>query len=112
MKSQDPPPYGSPAPPTLAEEVAMKTLLKRHPGPIAICTGDRIMRCPVSLAALNGTAELYSGARTVRAIEARLTRERCSGVRWARAVVQCAPTLAQDLEGTPGFVSRWPLPAV
>ena len=32
----------------------------------------------------NGTAEDYTGAKTVRAIKARLTRERCGGDRWAR----------------------------
>ena len=31
----------------------------------------------------NGTAEEYTGAKTVRAIKSRLTRERC-GDRWAR----------------------------
>lgn len=32
----------------------------------------------------NGTAENYTGAKTVRAIKARLTRERCGCARWAR----------------------------
>jgi hypothetical protein len=32
----------------------------------------------------NGTREAYTGAKTVRAIKARLTRERCHGDRWAR----------------------------
>lgn len=31
-----------------------------------------------------GTVEEYTGAKTVRAIKARLTRERCGGDRWAR----------------------------
>ena len=31
-----------------------------------------------------GTAEDYTGAKTVRAIKARLTRERCGGDRWSR----------------------------
>jgi hypothetical protein len=31
-----------------------------------------------------GTREIYAGKRTARAIKARLTRERCSGDRWAR----------------------------
>lgn len=30
-----------------------------------------------------GTREVYSGARTVRAVRARLTSERCGGDRWA-----------------------------
>lgn len=32
----------------------------------------------------NGMSEIYTGAKTVRAIKARLTRERCGGDRWAR----------------------------
>lgn len=32
----------------------------------------------------NGMVEIYTGAKTVRAIKARLTRERCGGDRWAR----------------------------
>jgi hypothetical protein len=32
----------------------------------------------------NGTAQDYAGAKTVRAIKARLTKERCGGDRWAR----------------------------
>ncbi len=32
----------------------------------------------------NGMVEEYTGAKTVRAIKARLTRERCGGDRWAR----------------------------
>ena len=32
----------------------------------------------------NGTAQDYAGAKTVRAIKSRLTRERCGGDRWAR----------------------------
>jgi|688.fasta_scaffold1925718_2 hypothetical protein len=35
-----------------------------------------------------GTTELYTGKRTVRAIKARLTRERCGGDRWARCEAQ------------------------
>ncbi len=31
-----------------------------------------------------GSIEPYTGKRTVRAIKARLTRERCGGDRWAR----------------------------
>lgn len=34
-----------------------------------------------------GHIEAYQGARTMRAIKARLTRERCGGDRWARAEV-------------------------
>ncbi len=32
----------------------------------------------------NGTSEIYTGVKTVRAVKARLTRERCGGDRWAR----------------------------
>jgi hypothetical protein len=32
----------------------------------------------------NGTKELYTGARTQRAMRARLTKERCGGDRWAK----------------------------
>ena len=32
------------------------------------------------------TTAAFSGARTVRALRARLTRERCHGDRWARVV--------------------------
>ena len=31
----------------------------------------------------SGTCETFTGRRTVRAIKARLTRERCGGDRWA-----------------------------
>lgn len=34
-----------------------------------------------------GTRVLYAGKRTVRAIKARLTRERCHGDRWAILIV-------------------------
>lgn len=33
-----------------------------------------------------GTAEVYRGKHTQRAIKSRLTRERCHGDRWARAI--------------------------
>lgn len=34
-----------------------------------------------------GNFELYTGKRTPRAIKMRLTKERCGGDRWARALV-------------------------
>lgn len=34
-----------------------------------------------------GYCERYSGARTVRAVRARLTRERCAGERWAQLIL-------------------------
>lgn len=55
----------------------MRDLLDRYTGPIAIISGE----------GLHGTAELHTGARTRRAIRARLTRERTNGDRWSRAVV-------------------------
>ena len=34
-----------------------------------------------------GTVEIYTGKRSDRAIKMRLTRERCGGDRWARAMI-------------------------
>jgi hypothetical protein len=34
-----------------------------------------------------GTTEIYNGKRTMRAINMRLTKERSSGARWAKAKV-------------------------
>ena len=34
-----------------------------------------------------GTTEIYNGKRSLRAIKMRLTKERCGGDRWARAIV-------------------------
>lgn len=34
-----------------------------------------------------GAVETYHGARTMRAIKERLTKERCGGARWAKAKV-------------------------
>jgi hypothetical protein len=34
-----------------------------------------------------GTAEKYTGAKTARAIRARLTKERAGGDRWARVTI-------------------------
>jgi len=34
-----------------------------------------------------GTVERFVGARTIRALKARLTRARCGGDRWARAEI-------------------------
>jgi hypothetical protein len=36
----------------------------------------------------SGNRVLYCGAKSVRAIKARLTRERCGGDRWAKVLVQ------------------------
>ena len=43
-----------------------------------------------------GTFESYHGARTLRAIRARLTRERCNGDRWARAWIEAGPEYVED----------------
>jgi len=32
----------------------------------------------------SGNCDAYTGKRTVRAVQARLTKERCNGDRWAR----------------------------
>lgn len=45
--------------------------------PIAIISGEGTY----------GTVELYKGKKTVQALKARLTRERCHGDRWATAIV-------------------------
>jgi hypothetical protein len=50
--------------------------MKLSEGQIAIVSGEGEV----------GSAVIYRGARTQRAIKARLTRERCNGDRWARAV--------------------------
>ena len=44
----------------------------------------------------NGTSEIYTGAKTVRAIKARLTRERCGGDRWARVDTDDGMAFYQD----------------
>lgn len=33
-----------------------------------------------------GTPEVYTGKRTTRALKSRLTKERCQGDRWAKAI--------------------------
>lgn len=48
---------------------------------------DVLSRPPVYVVSgegMVGTRELYTGKPTVRAVLARLTRERCGGDRWAR----------------------------
>ena len=57
----------------------MQTMLEQAPR-IAIQSGEGEI----------GAYELYTGRRTVRAIKARLTRERCGGDRWAYAWVERA----------------------
>lgn len=48
-----------------------------------------------------GTVEPYTGARTARALRARLTRERCRGDRWARVI--CTTGRVDDA-GNPEWV--------
>jgi hypothetical protein len=57
----------------------MQTMIERAPR-IAIQSGEGEI----------GAYELHTGRRTVRAIKARLTRERCGGDRWAHAWVERA----------------------
>jgi hypothetical protein len=51
-----------------------------------------------------GTREIYTGARTARALNARLRKERCGGQRWARVEVDgerawdADQTVASDVE--------------
>ena len=54
----------------------IKESMKLSDGQIAIVSGEGEV----------GTAVIYRGARTQRALRAHLTRERCDGDRWARAV--------------------------
>ena len=42
-----------------------------------------------------GSAEVYTGKLTVRALKSRLTRERCSGDRWARCDLGIAPHIRE-----------------
>lgn len=44
--------------------------------PIAIISGEGI----------SGSAELYKGKKSVRALKSRLARERCHGDRWATVI--------------------------
>jgi hypothetical protein len=53
-----------------------KEEMKLSEGEIAIISGEGEI----------GSAVIYRGKRTQRALRARLTRERCNGDRWARAV--------------------------
>ena len=46
-----------------------------------------------------GHIEIFTGKRTIRAIKARLTRERCCGDRWANAWVFSGITLDGDDDG-------------
>jgi hypothetical protein len=55
----------------------MENLLKNNAGKIIIISGE----------GERGNSEVYTGKRTQRAIKSRLTKERCHGDRWARAVI-------------------------
>ena len=57
-------------------KMKIKESMKLSDGQIAIVSGEYEF----------GTAVIYRGARTQRALRARLTRERCNGDRWARAI--------------------------
>ena len=76
-------------------------ILKLTKNKIAIVSGDGEI----------GTAELYGGTLSERAIRSRLTRERCHGDRWARAVqwshVNIYGEVGYDLET--GEPCVWPV---
>ena len=55
----------------------MDEMLRMYPGRIIIHSGE----------GTEGNYKIYRGARTARAIKARLTKERCGGDRWAHAYV-------------------------
>lgn len=52
-----------------------------------------------------GAAEAYTGKRSVRALKARLTMERCNGDRWARAEVLVSP----ETEASPAVYAEFSL---
>ena len=57
---------------------------------IQTMTAEEILASSITIRIVSGegavgTAEAYTGKRSVRALRARLTRERCNGDRWARA---------------------------
>ena len=49
-----------------------------------------------------GTAELFTGKRTRRAITRRINKERCGGDRWAQAVIETHIPAACD-----GHAAAW-----
>ena len=53
-----------------------------------------------------GIVERYTGKKTQRAIKSRLTRERCNGDRWARAIQKVPGYCGYDLET--GMPCDWP----
>lgn len=58
-----------------------------------------------------GTVEVYTGTRTDRAIKMRLTRERCHGDRWARAMIYMHTTddgADVGMDCTDGIVGYFP----
>lgn len=70
---------------------SIQSLIDNSSNPIYIVSGE----------GEQGSRELYTGKRTMRAIKSRLTKERCHGDRWARAEVYSHTT---DRDGIDVFV--------
>jgi hypothetical protein len=77
----------------------MKDLIKQGM-PIAIISGEGEV----------GSVEHFTGTHTQRAIKARLTRERCNGDRWARAVQysHCDGGSGVGVDLETGYYVTWP----
>ena len=63
---------------------------------IQTMTAEEILATSASIRIVSGegtvgTAEAYTGKRTVHALKSRLTRECCNGDRWARAEALVSP---------------------
>ena len=77
---------------------------------IQTMTAEEILASSITIRIVSGegavgTAEAYTGKRSVRALKARLTRERCNGDRWARAEVLVSP----ETEASPAVYAEFSL---
>ena len=77
---------------------------------IQTITAEEILASSITIRIVSGegtvgTAEAYTGKRSVRALKARLTRERCNGDRWARAEVLVSP----ETEASPAVYAEFSL---
>ena len=75
---------------------------------IQTMTAEEILASSITIRIVSGegtvgTAEAYTGKRSVRALKARLTRERCNGDRWARAEVLVSP----ETEASPAVYAEF-----